>query len=91
MRILLVEDDPMIGEAVCVDRLIEPRLKLLDVHAPGSSLEVMEQHSLLERRERITVLDHGSPEGHGERSLGSASLADSGPVGSCSKNGKIIL
>jgi hypothetical protein len=24
----------------------------------------MEEHSLLERRERITVLDHGTPEGH---------------------------
>ena len=72
-RVLLRNPGPGIGEAVGVDRFIEPYFELLDVHAPGSSLEVMKQHALLKRRKRVTVLDHGTPEGHRERSLGSGS------------------
>jgi hypothetical protein len=61
---------PGIGEAVRVDWLIEPCLKLLDVYAPGSSLEVMKQHALLKLRKRVTILDHGTPEGVREQSIG---------------------
>ena len=90
-RVLFRNPGPGIGEAVRVDRLIEPYFKLLDVHAPGSSLEVMKQHALLKRRERVTVLDHGTPEGHRERSLGSESLADLDPSVTVIIIGKIIL
>jgi hypothetical protein len=51
----------------------------------------MKQHSLLERRERVTVLDHGTPEGHRERSLGSGNAADSDPSVTVIIIGKIIL
>ena len=72
-RVLFRNPGPGIGETVGVYRFIEPYFELLDVHAPGSSLEVMKQHALLKRRKRVTVLDHGTPEGHRERSLGSES------------------
>ena len=90
-RVLFRNPGPGIREAVRVDRLIEPYLELLDVHAPGSSLEVMKQHALLKRRKRITVLDHGTPEGHRERSLGSVSQTDLDPSATVIIIGKMIL
>ena len=66
-------------------------LELLDVHALGSRLEVVKQHALLKRRKRVTVLDHGTPEGHRERSLGSVSQTDLDPSATVIIIGKIIL
>jgi len=67
------------------------RTALFDVHARGSSLEVMKQHALLKRRKRVTVLNHGTPEGHRERSLGSVSQTDLDPPAMVIIIGKIIL
>jgi hypothetical protein len=52
---------------------------------------VVKQHALLQRRKRITVLDHGTPEGRRERSLGSVSQTDLDPSATVIIIGKIIL
>jgi hypothetical protein len=52
---------------------------------------VMKQHALLQRRKRVTVLDHGTPEGHCKRSLGSVSQTDLDPSATVIIIGKIIL
>jgi hypothetical protein len=90
-RVLFRNPGPGIREAVRVDRLIEPYFKLLDVYAPGSSLEVMKQHALLQWRKGIIVLDHDTPEGHRKRSLGSVSQTDLDPSATVIIIGKIIL
>ena len=79
-RVLFRNPAPGLSEAMGVDRLIEPYLELLDIHARSSSLDVMKQHSLLERRERITILNHGTP--RSPRAIaGIAESSRRGPIG----------